>query len=229
MPTDWFRTPDWDAAARDEFERRLARARPHNRPQYPKIKALALRDADETEPARALLHRALAEPGVYDFEAAHVTELLGDLSREDGDGDEAEARYRHVLATWPTLKGTSGSIEISLAELLVDRGGNQPAEEAMRLLDTWLARPQLQFDSQLFRWHLALIRLSLRAGDEETVQRAANTALTLAARGPQLPRHKTVGLVTTDEATLRWLRDLAEGPGRPRRWPVKRRRRPATM
>lgn len=210
MPTDWFRTADWDAAARDEFERRLLRTRAHNRPQYLKIKALALRDANKTAGPRALLHRALVEPEIYDFEAAHVTELLGDLSRQDGDRDEAEARYRHVLTTWPTLNGTSGNVEISLAEVLVDQAGNDPAEETMRLLDAWLARPQLQFDSQLFRWQLVLIRLSMRTGDDETIQRAARTALALAERGPQLPRHKTVGLVTTDEATLRWLRDLAE-------------------
>jgi hypothetical protein len=45
MAEDWFRTPGWDDGAREDFERRLARARPHNRPQYLKIRALALREA----------------------------------------------------------------------------------------------------------------------------------------------------------------------------------------
>ena len=224
MPTDWFRLPEWDAAARDDFERRLARARPYNRPQYLKIKAIALREAGQTDASQGLLHRALDDPNIYDFEAAGVTELLGDLSRKAGDRADAEQKYRHVLATWPTMNGTSGSVEISLVEVLAEKQGNDAIDEGLRLLDTWLARPQLQFDSQLFRWHVALIRLSQRIGDEETVQRAATTALTLASRGPQLPRHKTVGLVTTDEATLHWLRNLAEGRGPTRRWPRFRRR-----
>ncbi len=228
MPTDWFRTPDWDAVARDDFERRLARARPYNRPQYLKIKAIALREDGQTDASRAMLHRALDDPNIYNFEAACVTELLGDLSRKAGNRDEAEARYRHVLTTSPTLNGTSGSLEISLAEVLAEKQDRDATEEALRLLEAWLARPQLQFDSQLFRWHVALIRLSQQIGDEETVQRAATTALTLASRGPQLPRHKTVGLVTTDQATLDWLRDLAEGPTKTRRWPRFQRRQEPT-
>lgn len=74
MPTDWFRTPDWDAVARDDFERRLARARPYNRPQYLKIKAIALREDGQTDASRAMLHRALDDPNIYNFEAACVTE-----------------------------------------------------------------------------------------------------------------------------------------------------------
>lgn len=124
MPDDWFRSPDWDAAARDDFERRLARARTYNRPQYLKIKAIALREAGQTDASRGLLDRALDDPNIYDFEAAYVTELLGDLSGEVGERDEAEQRYRHVLTTWPTLNGTSGSVEISLAEVLAEKQGS---------------------------------------------------------------------------------------------------------
>ena len=47
-------------------------------------------------------------------------------------------------------------------------------------------------------------------GYKETVQRAANTTLGLASRGPALPRHETVGVVDADARTLRRLRRLAK-------------------
>jgi hypothetical protein len=42
---DWFRSPAWQPLGQAEFEGRRARARPTNRPQVLRIKALALGDA----------------------------------------------------------------------------------------------------------------------------------------------------------------------------------------
>jgi len=39
---DWFRSSDWSGDAQEEFERRLSRAGASSRPQYLRIKALAL-------------------------------------------------------------------------------------------------------------------------------------------------------------------------------------------
>ena len=63
--------------------------------------------------------------------------------------------------------------------------------------------------SQLFRWHVALVRIAGRLGDKETERRAALDALKLVDRGPQFSRHPTVGLERPDSATLTWLRKLA--------------------
>ena len=65
------------------------------------------------------------------------------------------------------------------------------------------------FNNDLFRWNVALARVAVSLGDVETQQRAARTALDLAGRGPQLPRHPTVGLVSSDKKTLKWLGRLA--------------------
>lgn len=209
MSEDWFRAPAWDAASRDDFEKRLARARPHNRPQYLRIKALALRNAGEIQAAKTLLLRVLDQPGVYPFEVACTHELLGDLAAQQGDRQVAGNYYSLVLDEQPSLSGTTGTVEISLAELLLDGGAETDRTQALDLLNSWFARPGMKFDSQLFRWHLAIIRLAEQTGERETVRRAANTALELASRGPQLVRHKDVGLVHADDATLLRLRDLA--------------------
>jgi hypothetical protein len=204
---EWFRSPGWDETACEDFERRLARARVSNRPQYLRVKALALRDCGQSKAAKALLLRILDYPGVYAFEVAFTNELLGDLASQDGDPALAEEYYRRVLQE-PSLNGTTGDVEVSLAELLIGEGGARTSE-ALELLNSWLARPGMKFDNQLFRWHLALIHAAEQTGDRNTVHKAANTALELAARGPQLPRHKDVGLVRPDASTLRRLRKLA--------------------
>jgi hypothetical protein len=206
---EWFRSPLWDEAARHEFERRLARARPQNRQQYLRVKAVTLLDAGHPDAAAGLLQRVVDAGDSAHHEVAFAWEQLGDLAAARGDRLVAEQFYRRILAEHPSLSGTTGCIEIALAEVLLDADGVESRAEALALLDTWMARPGLKFDHQLFRWHLALIRAAEAMGDRETVRRAARSALELAARGPQLPRHKDVGLVRTDRATLSRLRELA--------------------
>ncbi len=209
MPDEWFRTPCWDEAAREDFEKRLGRARSHNRAQYLRIKAIALRDAGLIEPAQELLMRVAEQPDVNDSEAAFAQELLGDIAAASSRPKEAERYYRWVLDEHPSLNGTTGNIELSFAELLLGRNAESARTEAQRLLDSWLARPVMKLDSDLFRWHLALITLAGQLGDEDTIQRAAKTALALTVRGPQLPRHKDVGLADADASTLARLHRLA--------------------
>ena len=210
MATEWFRSPAWDDAARQDFEARLKRSRPYNRPQYLRIKGLSLRAAGRLDGARELLERSAVAPGVRWFESAAAWEALADMDMESGDLISAELLYRRILTQQPSGGGSTGTVEISLAEVLLASNRTQGNDEILALLNTWIERPGLKFDNQLFRWHLDLIRLAERIGDGETVQRAARTALNLADRGPQLPRHPDVGLVNADRATLRRLRKLSK-------------------
>lgn len=204
---EWYRGPTWDPAARSDFEQRLHRARAHNRSQYLRIKALALREAGECNEARELLLRLIAEyPQTID--AASATELLGDIAGEQGRAAEAESWYRRVLRQWPTLNGTSAMVEVSLAELLTIRGGDTRCREAHQLLESRLDRGSM-FDNELFRWHVAHARAATQLGDTDTAKRSARTALSLVGRGPRFPRHPTVGIVHTNEDTLTWLRRVA--------------------
>jgi len=207
---EWFRSPAWDSVARADFEARLARARPGNRQQYLRIKGVSLRAAGELDGAAQLLQRAADYADGALFMTVAAWETLADMAAERGDRPAAEHLYRRILTEQPGLSGTTGSVEISLAEVLLDGGGAERRDEALALLHSWLDRDQIKWASQLFRWHLDLIRVAEATGDTQTVRRAANTALTLAEQGPQLPHHPDVGLVKTDKATLKRLRKLAK-------------------
>ena len=204
---DWFRDPSWDPVTRDLFEDRLSRARDWNRPQYLRIKALALKDVRELKAAKQLLIRVVSDyPDSVD--CGFCLELLGDIAREEGSAEAAEWNYREVIRRWPDLNGTTGMVEVSLAEVLTETGGPDRHEEALRLLGSALKRGRLM-NSGLFRWNIALARAAEKLGDAKTVSRAARTALSLTKLGPRFPRHPTVGLAKPDAATLAWLEKAA--------------------
>lgn len=81
-PTDWFRSPDWDAAVESDFRLRLARARPHNQIQYRRIKAVALLqsgDRAKAAPGRLLLTEVIESPHAPDFEKVMALSMLAPM------------------------------------------------------------------------------------------------------------------------------------------------------
>ena len=209
MSGEWFRGSAWDRVARDQFQARLSRARVGNRPQYLRIKGLALRDAGELGGAKELLNRVLTEyPDSLD--CAMCLELLGDIARTEGFVDTAERTYREVIQRWPDLNGTTGMVEVSLAEVLTEGPRRDRSDEALRFLDSALKRGRM-LNSELFRWNVALARIAEQMGDSDTVAHAAKNALSLTKLGPQYPRHPTVGLARADPSTLAWLEKAATG------------------
>jgi len=125
---DWLRSPDWSPDAQSDFEARLSRARPYNRAQYMRIKGLALADAGEKCGARHLWERVLeSTEELATSQQASALEHLGDSYAKD-DPAAAEDYFRRLLAEHPSLNGTSHTVEISLAELLIDKG-DRPSME----------------------------------------------------------------------------------------------------
>lgn len=94
MPTDrnWAHRPEFDAAAMEEFESRLRRARASSRAQYLRVKAATLLDQQDRGAlpvAIELLERVVA--GHDDFLGVPFShELLGRAYRRSGDLARAE-------------------------------------------------------------------------------------------------------------------------------------------
>ncbi|MGA3184388.1 MAG: hypothetical protein ABSE52_07310 [Candidatus Dormibacteria bacterium] len=121
MSTEWFRSPDWTDSEQAQFEARLERARPRSRAQYFRIKAIALHGAGLIQASRMLLFRVVeGYPDTSDY--AGALELLGDIALSSDDPWEAERYYRRLIDERPTLNGTSGMAEVSLAEIRTKRG-----------------------------------------------------------------------------------------------------------
>lgn len=205
---EWYRGADWDADTQEAFELRLRRARPANRQQYLRIKATYLLSGGKEDDGVQLLHRSI-ELGTWRADTASAWEQLGDVAALRGHTEEAVACYERVLREQPSLNGTSGKVEISLAEVLLATQEQSKVDEAIGYLNAWIKRDGPKLNDARFRWFLALIDASEAVGDHETAARSAKNALDLAARGPQFCRHRDVGIVQADDLTLHRLKRLA--------------------
>lgn len=211
---EWFRSANWDGAAQAEFETRLARSRPHNRDQYRRIKAIALLgsgDSVREEAGAGLLHENLVLPDLLDHERVLALVLLAEYDQLRGRLAEAESSLRQALAiAGPDGSGTSGEEEIALAEILVAKGEEASLEEAKRLLDR-RASEQPLFVRSRYRLAVASAHVCLALRQRADAAQWAAVALGLAAtRDSGLTRHPGLGLVTSTEQELRWLRDVAK-------------------
>ncbi len=205
---EWFRGTAWDDTAQDEFERRLTTALPDVRAQYLRLKALSLLGTADLDAARDLLRRAVEQPGIDAVARASAHEQLGRIAVQQGDPGLARTHYRQALAG-SSSTGTTGTVEIGLAELLVDTGEDAALDEAASLLTAWIERAGSRHPAQLFRWNIALLRIAEADGDRHTAREVARTALTLAAEESLLPRQKGAPRVAADARTLDRLHELA--------------------
>ena len=204
---NWMHDPGFDEAAMAEFELRLARARPRSRPGYLRVKGatlLGLEQAAATTVAVALLTKVVTE---YDdvLEVPWSHELLGSAYRGLGDLEQAERHLRLCIETADERRnGTTGSTEVLLGEVLLDRGRIEEAGEALASQDP----RQLVWKSQAFRYAVAWARYEDRIGGEPGPW--ARQALEVAAdREPQLRRDPSIGAVKADRSTLREMKRLA--------------------
>jgi hypothetical protein len=101
--------------------------------------------------------------------------------------------------------GTTQVTELSLAEVLLEKGR---VAEAGELLALDHLRRHLFWKAQLFRYAVAAARYEARSGGH--AQRWARRALEIARDpAPQLPRHPNLGLPQPDDATITEMERLA--------------------
>jgi len=205
---NWMHDRSFDPDAMVEFERRLARARAASRPGYLRVKAATLLELDDPAARRiaiGLLSRVVDHYEHFlDVPWSH--ELLGEAYRRDGDLDSAERHLRLCLQTADDRRnGTTGVTELSLAEVLLEKGR---VAEAGELLALDHLRRHLFWKAQLFRYAVAAARYEARSGGH--AQPWARQALEIARdHAPQLPRHPNIGLPQPDDATITEMERLA--------------------
>ena len=220
MAPEWYRTTDWGPGDRREFDERLRRARLHNKPQYLRIKGIALIGTSEPqlrEEGRNLLRRLLADyPDAFAMDVYVAHEVLARSLHEDGRDEEAEHHYREAIEVIERGR-VMGDAELGFAEFIIDSNRRDLFAEALGALASWIGRPRgLIFDSEMFRFHRALALFSDGMGGHAEAAEAAQRALAVAERSksrPQLPRHPGVGRVRASREELESLQRIAAASG----------------
>lgn len=210
MADDWYRSSDWYSKAIEDFELRLKRSRGYNRPQYLRIKALALLGVGLVDEGRMLLQRIVEEYPDSLFWAS-AQENLGDVARSKGHLKDAERAYRHLLAERPDLNATSGEVRLSLAEVLLERSGQDAVNEVRLLLRA--SEPDIRWNSTLFRALLLSARAAELAGDSELQVSESLRALSLVDADPQISHKPSIGGPRPSDSELAILRRLARSGG----------------
>lgn len=209
---EWFRSPRWDAAQRERFETKLARARPANRAQYLRLKGLALSAASDRAVragARDLFERVIASGN--ELQAAMARADLARWFEQTALPRDAANMYRECLQAEDQLDGhlRTGS-ELDLVELIVRERWDNDYDEALRLLDR-AAAVGLTFEVQRWRYLVASARIYARRGQDNDAREAASEAIRIAETSkPDFARHPEVGRVSPDRRTLREMRRLAK-------------------
>lgn len=212
---DWVRSPDWNEAAETQFRQRLARARPYNRTQYRRIKAVALLetgDPDKAVAACRLLIENVEAADAPDFEKVMALSLLGQRALRDGRLDEAEANLREALTiAGASGSGTSGLEDAWLAQVALARGDAAALARARDVLEHRAMDPPL-IPSVRFELCLTAARVTLALDDRAAAASWARAALDVAdASDSGLANHPRLGLVELEPDTRRWLDEVAAG------------------
>jgi hypothetical protein len=213
MSEDWFRTTEWTAIAQRDFEARLKRARPYNRPQYLRAKAIALREHGGEAYRRAA--RQLNERIVRDYPYSYLDlvvahEQLGLIAEEELALDDAMDHYRRALHL-SDEGAPHGDAILRLPELLI---AGDPDSDRLEEAEAILARiddQSLAFSSQRFRYRALRARLADRHGDKDAAAALAQSALAEWRRAqPDFHRHPDLGWVRTTPEVIEELQRLSQ-------------------
>ena len=220
---EWYRSPGWSAQDQMDFEIRLKRARAHSRPQYLRVKALALLDSPSPGPHQAgmgLLRRIIEEFPDNRPEVAFAHERLGDEQGRLGQSILAIDEYRRCLATMlPGGSGTTGMVRVKLAELLAAEDSISEAKSEFELGRVDSASARLLFPASEFEFHRVGVKIAQAEEDTESAHAHARAALDAAsATRSGAAKHPNLGLVSVDPAILEHLRRIAQLPKRKRGW-----------
>jgi hypothetical protein len=105
---DWYRSSAWSRADQRHFEQKLQRARPGSRPQYIRLKGLAVAASARRHERRAapeLFKRVIHDHGDDELQTAMAWADLGHFYADDGQHGLAAEALRSCLDAEASLGG----------------------------------------------------------------------------------------------------------------------------
>ena len=194
---DWFRRTDWTPELEADFDKRLARAREWNRPQYLRIQALHLVQAGgelRLRKALELIDRFMSGP--TDDQLAPAYDVRAKAHAKLGEDDAAFEAYRRSCDARRQKRTIGTDAYLEFGFLAIDRRRADLYDEAVRLLDEFGGGGSAPFPMQQYKHHAIRAIVSDARGDRATARVHANLALEAAAKtNSGLPYHADVGLV----------------------------------
>jgi tetratricopeptide (TPR) repeat protein len=213
MPAKWYERQTWTDGDQLDFERRLRRARPDNRPSYLHQQAGALSrvaDVGCVEAALALLDRTIREYPDY-WALAGVHEDRATCYLKLGNADQAIVCYRQTFDAQRKRTIFRTAAHFSFSSFVVSTGRSDLYQEAMDALEEF--KSAFVFPVEVYGYHKARAVIANHFGKMDEARESA--AIALAASGmtrTALRYHPTLGLVgNADPDMLETLRRIVAG------------------
>lgn len=201
----WFRRTTWSSDIEAEFFARLKRAQDYNRPQYMRIQAITLLDADSNlwPDAEKLLNYAL-DTWPNDSDLVYVLDAKGRCRELAEDIGGAVDLYCAAIDQMRIRPSRESSAQLEAARLIAVNKIRDKYERALDEVSSVFASRSLRFPIDIFlgEGSRALIYHELGRIDE------AKTALALAMAAERqstsgLPQHPHLGRVSARYTELR--------------------------
>lgn len=192
---DWYRRNTWTDSDRAEFDDRLTRARKSNRPQYLRIQAFHLANAEHHEAALELLDRYfdLVESDI-DLAQAWLQRAVSLAALQQVFA--AIDAYRKSLESERSRPNVKTTAWLDYPWFLVERQLVDYYEEASIVLDEFYSDARLSLPIQLYRYSAVKALLTDCRGDHVAASVFARDALEASqAAHSGFRYHPDIGLV----------------------------------
>ena len=193
MTEEWFRRTDWNAQNRDEFFRRLKRAR--DKSQYLKIQAVVLEDAGQHSAALELVDYYLQHHAVPIWNSqVHGCRALALAALDNPDA--AVAAFRLSLEAEREKPNVQTDSWLDFGEFVAVGARADLFDEALTVLAEFEGQRTVAFPVQRFRLHAIRAIILGASGERERARASAARALQeAAATHSGFSRHTKLGLV----------------------------------
>lgn len=216
---DWYRNTEWNNQIETNFFNRLKRSRRnYNKAEYLRIQATYLLNSSSTilkKKGVQLMKKLINDFPEETFSTISGHESLGDYYLKKNDYQRAEKHFRIVTEYYHsnTRSGTSGLADLKLTETILLSNQVEKFEEAYELATSkfYETEGELLLNSNIFYYASLMANLCLKMGKLEEASKYANSALELSTiKEPQFNRHKSVGIIKTDQKTIDRLKKIKE-------------------
>jgi len=203
---DWYRNTEWSEKIEEKFEERYKRSRTnYNRAQYLRIQALYLLNTNNKvfqKKGEDLLLQLFRDFPDEKSQTIYGHEMLGDYYINIQKYTQAEEEYRLVVDYYHSSQNksyTSGIADVKLASLIFQTKQIQPPSTNLN--------SELTLNSHKYFYLLTCALLANALNKKPAAKVFAEQAIKLSSQSePQFSRHKTVGIVDSNEDELRKLK-----------------------
>ncbi len=211
---NWYRKTSWTNGDKDDFFRRLQKARPDHRSQYLLIQMSHLYETGRREniDAALKLSRVAIEEYANPIDLESIYFLQAKCYERSGIIDQAINSYRLAFAARRAKTGIRTNAPVDFAYTVATRHLTDLYREVISVINELVNDVDIILPSEKYKLAAAMALIHNYFGEKDRAKRYAEIALEAVSQtDPRLSRHPASGLVTQpDEIVIKQLKNISK-------------------